>query len=760
MYSLSGFSNKRKNAPNRNNYYPFSLFLLPRKNKLTKPSSRKNSFKSNKSFKSKDSLNENTKNRRSSFMPINPNSSRLSFTVLVQYAREKIKKEYCSPYITRLEENKEFNIVKEDENPIYFCLYKINDIFLNKRSRLTVNFKECDIYYDENEYLIKIFKKYEILYILRYVLAYLYDKDFYAHYSKNEYRYKSHLVIKRFNNIVNNNYSYNENDMSSSSRNRDRGINSKENDLDILFQKDSAPYILKRKSLLYLYEYEKLKTNKIIDNFFHKNPKFFFIKDMPKEKIPNPVPNFICQGFPFYVLIKNYLIKNKYKIYEIEKPKTVEIPKININEEDSFEHSNINIKKKKKNKNEDEDDNSSELTESVNDKFLKEIYSNSSSEEGNNNIYSKTISKRITKRYSMIFNKNNNKVKKVIIEDNDIIDVENLIKNMEKKKTLKTEEKKVNFSLASSPNKKKHSKKTVRIKLGGYQIVTTDNFKLKNLYDEKANYIRRTFSRKLTTNFFIRQMPKKAAPKLLLGNLDNYPLSGKTNNIKSNAFNAFIRNNKYFLTSSGVDKDKDNPVPSLDIKKSNKFLSKIARKKTEYNVRRYIFSKENNKTMLFFDKFNKKKNQKKNYFKDNNYETRYIDYPNMFKSKGKIIKQRKISFSIFHNFAKITFKETSEFLSGIKKSFQNKKHQKKLIKEIISNFGVVHHKRFKSNKTMTNNDFPELKQNRLTTMANSRKYKINNSGNISKHSQISNQKEIYRDCINLNGVFNHKKINL
>ena len=212
-----------------------------------------------------------------------------------------------------------------------------------------------------------------------------------------------------------------------------------------------------------------------------------------------------------------------------------------------------------------------------------------------------------------------------------------------------------------------------------------------------------------------------------------------------------------------------NQKNTLVRKNTTKLVSNIALKKAEYSInkkkaRNFFSTKEVNKTILSLDLLNHNKNNNNdynNYINTNYYQNKNIVYENLFKSKGKIIKQRKISFSIFHKCNKITFKETSEFLSGIKNTYKNKKQQKELIKEIITNFGVVTQKRNKSNKyrIISNTNFPELNQYK-TNINNSsnKKYRFNQSGYSSKISRISNQKEIFRDSINLNGLFNHKKI--
>ena len=705
-----------------------------------------------------NNINNNNINNNSNNYTIFENVNKIPFTYLVQYAREKIEKEFRSPYITTIMSNKNFNFMKEEEKPIYYCLYKINDIFDNKQSRFSINFYEYDIYYNENEYLIKLFTRYEYYVAMKYLLAFVYDKDAYSHFSKNEYRYKTKIVMKRFQYFVNNKYTIQYNENENNIENYTKKISNEDNS-NIFLHKQTPPFILKRKNLIYLSEYHKLKIPKIIEYFFRKKPKYFFIKDMPKERIPNAKPNYYSQGYFMLSLINNYAFQKKFDLFGNKKPKVND----NKNKKIKDISSDIsNIKKKKKLK-QDDDENTSDLSESHSVKFLDEIYGNqnSSSEEGD--IIKNVGTKKMKRRVSIVVSKDH-KIDAINIEDNnnDIADVEELIKNIDNNKENKIMKKPINIS---SNNLKKKSKKKIVLKKKSNenQIIKTDNFELYKLYDENANYIQRTFSKKLCNFFFTN----KNLAKLSLENINNF-----SNSINYNP--DFLFQNKYFLTSTALRKKNNRNIVR---KNTTNFISNITNMKSEYNInknkkRNFFSTKQINKTLLSIDKLNLKINKKEKsnhnnyinkYVNPNYYQKRNNTYKNLFKSKGKIIKQRKISFSIINiNKNKIIFKDTSEFISGIKKSFKNKKHQKELIKEIITNFGVVSQKRNKSNKYgMITPNFPELIQYRNNTNNSNnsnKKYKINKSGYSSKNSQISNQKEIFRDYINLNGILNHKKL--
>ena len=175
------------------------------------------------------------------------------------------------------------------------------------------------------------------------------------------------------------------------------------------------------------------------------------------------------------------------------------------------------------------------------------------------------------------------------------------------------------------------------------------------------------------------------------------------------------------------------------------------------------------KALFSHDKENKKSENKYNYnYKNNQLSKSNGEYPHGFKTKDKLLKQRKISFTLKRAYKKnVKFKDTSEFISGIKKKFRNKKHQKKLIKEIITNYGLLYHQTIQENKsknkfqTQTNINLPELNE-RKTKALSDKKYKVNISDKSAKNrrNKIMNQKEIFREYVDFNSIFKHTKMNL
>ena len=739
--------NKLKNSTN--------IYFPPKRRKSILKLS--NSKEVNKVLPSKFMENPLFMNIRARKFLVKENSKKFNFTLIVQYARQKIKKQYTSPYIMKLLENQNFNIMKKEERPIYYNLYKINNIFNNRRSRINLNFSECNMFYDDNEYLIQPFKRFHYVIIMRYLLAYVYDKDFSIHYDKYEYKHKTNIIKEHFQNLVSNNYVFEEEllEEKNNSSERVRPYN-------LLLHKNLTPNILKPKSLLFLYEYELLTKNKIRDNLFAKVPKYYFVKDVPIEKVPNIVPNFYIQGYFMYSLLSNHLFYKKFIIFEVEGPKKVEKKK---NETPQVEEIKENEQKKEdESKEEEEEENSSKNSSVHSERFLDNLSLDSDSEEAaNKREFNK---KKLGKRITVVYTNKEEEVKKVNHEDNFLIEMEKLIKIMENKKMDTIKE--THMKKTSKIHGKKIKKNKIHIQSKeGFQIVNIDNFQIEVNISRDNFSIQRASSKKA----ILEEKVKESIPPMILENL--YGNSAKKVN-KSFRKMLSLQPKKYFITAmtykkpnngNSLNLNNDDINRSLSKKNNSRFSSTFSFKKQKGISKKYYLG--SSKALFSHDKENKKSENKYNY-KNNQLSKSNGEYPHGFKTKDKLLKQRKISFTLKRAYKKnVKFKDTSEFISGIKKKFRNKKHQKKLIKEIITNYGLLYHQTIQENKsknkfqTHTNINLPELNE-RKTKALSDKKYKVNISDQSAKNrrNKIMNQKEIFREYVDFNSIFKHTKMNL
>ena len=227
---------------------------------------------------------------------------------------------------------------------------------------------------------------------MRYLLAFIYEKDYLAHYSQHEYKHKTNIIKNNYQNLVDNDFNLDEENVEEKSSQRNKPYN-------LGHQKNNTAFALKGKSLIFLYEYENLNKNKIRENLFQKVIKYYFIKDVPLDKVPNIIPNFYCQENSTYSLINNYLSFKKFIIFEIDKPKEIQKNKtMNINIDNSFDNKD-NSKKDKESEDEEDHENSFASSESHVERFLDEI----SSDSNDGFKFARFNMKRISKKVAIVY---------------------------------------------------------------------------------------------------------------------------------------------------------------------------------------------------------------------------------------------------------------------------------------------------------------------------------------------------------------------
>ena len=419
---------------------------------------------------------------------------------IIKYARDKIQNEYISPYISRLIQiNKEmFKSKKEEDKPIYYNLYKINEIFNNKKSKFNVTFLEKNIFLSENEYLIKSFNKKEIKIILRYLLGFIFLKDKYSLSKSDRFNHKTKQVYSEFFDYINNDYTIidPENQKNPISTNHRNILESN---------------FLTNNLLALSLNAESDKRNYP----FLKTPNYFLIKDMPKKFVPNAIPNYYFNGNIYHIIIKKSAFFKKFNInYEVVK---------NIN----------NMNNVDKGENFENDNNSSYI---VKDKLVNKvvIISDDSEQSEQSNINNNKIS----------INKDKDRDEDNNMQNEELVKIKKLIKNFEEKK----EPKKVHFQKIEVPIKqKKHitikKKKKIKKPYEYYEIIQTDDFIIKKR--EKPNIFQIFNDEMFKSNSDKLRSKRKHKTRLLTKNLNRNFEKMKTFN-KNNE--TFKRKNRFFLT--------------------------------------------------------------------------------------------------------------------------------------------------------------------------------------------------------------------
>ena len=407
---------------------------------------------------------------------------------LIQYARDKIKKDYISPYVYKLirPSNNIYKIIKDEDKPTYYNLFKINDIMNNKKSRFSLNFLEVNIYSNENEYLIKLFQKDEFRIIIKYLLGYVYFKDINNHSFTDKFNHHRKIVYTEFANYLNNNYS-----LIKPEKEKDVTGNKKKKDLNNIFFNDNL--------LKLSINAEKNKR----DSPFLKSPNYFLIKDMPNKIVPNAIPNFFINGTIILSLLKKSLFYKKFNINF----DTIKITNENINLDADNEAKN----------------NSSYLA------YNKELNIGENISEASNNNEQKIVNKEINLKYSNIHH-------------NEDVSMERLIKNLEDKKE---ENKEIIQEESKTSRSKKYKtirkKKKIKQPYEDYEIIQRDNFSIDKT--EKSSILKlindETFN---LTSIKIRNMQKHRTRLIKKAHFN-------MENLKTSSNEKFIRRNRYFLTN-------------------------------------------------------------------------------------------------------------------------------------------------------------------------------------------------------------------
>ena len=438
------------------------------------------------------------KSKENNIIEIKKNREIKPIQILERYARDKIKKDYISPYINRLIKPKQINykIKKNEDKPIYYNLYRINDMMDNKKSRTKLIFIENIIYLSENEYLLKFFNRYEYRIMIRYLLGYVFIDDINSRSLDGKINQKKKVVLNDFIDYINNNYTIIEPE--NEINNVNNNINKKVQDISLL------------DNILNLSLNAEIKKNVYP---FLKWPKHFLIKDMPKKMIPKSIPNYYFNGNLIYSLIKKYYFYRKFNI---------NIDLLKEKNKISFFHK---IKEEK---------NIVHLEKSVIFNVADNISDNSSEIKPKN-----TINELPNTEF-----KSEIKIKYFSKHDAEISPVENLIKNIDQLK----EEKKIRFKENEKLNRhRKHAnirkKEVIKQPYEYYEIIKIDDFYIDKT--EKSNSL----------NVITNEMIKLAS--LNLRNTKKYktrarmhinPNLNTNENINILTTDKFIRKKKYFLT--------------------------------------------------------------------------------------------------------------------------------------------------------------------------------------------------------------------
>ena len=500
---------------------------------------------------------------------------------LIKKMNKNLLDKYKNPYIKNLLNKKPFNIssIKESDKPKYFYYFQPCYILEHKKCALTSRYNDCLLCYNKQEYLINYYKGSDAIIILKYLL--------YVHYNLDPYIYNKFQKCNIY---------------------------------------EKTQYIISKYNEIILTNNNNLHNN--IKPILPKKIKYFYIEEIPKQKISRLIPNYYVQGAEILSVLENFIKNRKF----IKLSNNLDQEKLKKKEKNNQkEKENIKIKK-----NENDENNNSENNNSINGNcFINSLLSNSSSN---------------TNKVQEIFSKDNNKLNynlyKRIQKDKEIFEIEQIIGNIVKGDEKKQKKIKEQSNLT---NRTFYSSKTNNNKL----FISSINHPIAIKKKSKDIFKNKIYSYK--ESYF---------------NKNNTPKNNKKSFIKyineNEKLNRVHENKKTFTSYFGFFND-DNKEPLYETEKKSrtKIIKLNTNKKLTDNIQMKLKIKPEKQSNLFSNK------NSKPHSKDNSISSK--------KSKHKYL-STDITFS-YHK-KDHSFKSIKKFMKGIKQKQENEMFRKKLINKL------------------------------------------------------------------------------
>ena len=655
----------------------------------------------------------------------------------------------------------------------FYDYYTINDLINNKRFHLSALLKEYNIYYKQQEILIRYYGKKERYIIMKYLLSFVYKYDELCYDINKEItdlKTKEELV-KTFHYITSNQYLY-----------------------EHLLDTDSLKgikFLLKRVNLTnkkaqYDYSYLEMTKNKVLSeenkyiinaikvvNEFMNNIKFLekkLIKNYPLEKVPNCIPNYYALGFELNLCLKNYINLKKSK--KILQP-TDETKNLINNFQEKYSNSAINNKNNPKDIlfrqkkdyfsiDEKITEIESSLDDNENNSIIKKQKNSSNIHTPNNNfnyllplsLYEHSEKEKIKKKYSFIkkktrenitgYNKYYNiskpkNIGKRIARDPDIDDIENFLylfpkdKNKVSKNTSYYKRKSV-YKIDDKYNNKKENllntdNKPNTIKSNFDKINKDTKFKVKDISLKFENDFRKNKKTNIIVNSPNNKKNEKIKQLNLFKNKDSYlkinqlNLSQNQNNILSS-----FGSNSRAISSKLTDRKINKKI------KNNNFILL-----SNNNISSTIFSDGQNLTRnMSYSRFINNKNiifSKNNNLLNINFNNSSNSLYNNINSNQKINNKNKKNQNKNDNNI-FTFKDTNDFINGLKYHYSKIKVKPNFLLKNLSSYKDIHKSKEFSNDSSKTKTF--LSNNNTPSKYKKKQNNFFYEGSISSIKNISN----------------------
>ena len=770
---------KNNNKNGKLQYFSANNYIRPSKNRFISnkkilmqgieniPSFKIKTNKNNRKNKISFTNRLNTKNSTSSKQRFyNPDTKIDSKEII-----NNIKQQFISRYNGIFYDDTISPFYNNNDQYSFYDYYTINDLVSNKRFHLSALLKEYNIYYKQQELLIRYYGKKERYIIMKYLLSFVYKYDELCYDINKEItdlKTKEELV-KTFYYITSNQYLY-----------------------EHLLDTDSLKgikYLLKRVNLTnkkaqYDYSYLEMTKNKVMSeenkyiinaikvvNEFMNNIKFLekkLIKNYPLEKVPNCIPNYYALGFEINLCLKNYI--NLKKTKKIVQPSEETKNLINNFQE---KHSNSIVNNKKNQKDilfrqkkyyfsieEKITEIESSLDDNENSSIIKKQKNNSNIHISNNkfnyllplSLYEASEKKKVKKKYSFIKKKTreNNKsynqfyiisksknLGKRMARDPEIDDIQNFLYLFPKDKN------KVNKYISY------YKRKSI------YKIDDNYNNRKENLLniDNKPNTIKSNFDKiNKDTKFKVNNISLKFENDFRKNKRTNIIVNSPNNknNEKTKKLNLFKNKDSNLEKNQlNLSQNQNNILSSFD-SNSRAISSKLTDNKINKNIKNnnlVLLSNNNITSTIFSDGHNLSRNMSFSKFHNNkniilskNNSLLNINFSNSSNSLYNINSDQNINNKNKKNNNKndniFAFKNTKDFIKGLKYYYSKIKVKPNFILKNFSSFQDIHKSKEFSNDSSTTKIF--LSNNNTPSKYKKKQNNFFYEGSISSIKNISN----------------------
>ena len=349
LNKLKKNSNKYEIISPSNDYYTIKDLSISNKIR-NKNISRMESLNSNKTQNYKKNINKVTNFSLINVFNSNKNEDKNRFynpknKININLIIKNIKKDFISKYNKIYYENNN-NILQLNYTTknLLYKYYILNDILNNKRCHLTVLVKENNLFYDNQELIVRFYKENERDIIIKYLLNFVYKYDelsFERHIDKKNKGNKEKLIRNYFY-ITSNQYLYKhllDSDVFKGVKYLLKRINlaNKKAQHDYSYLDIARSKILSEENKYIINAIKAINEYMYNRNYLEKR----LIKNIPLEKVPNCVPNYYPLGYEFNLSLKNYKYYKKFKKIGKNDSKTLELIK-KIEEEYSKSDINLN----------------------------------------------------------------------------------------------------------------------------------------------------------------------------------------------------------------------------------------------------------------------------------------------------------------------------------------------------------------------------------------------------------------------------------